>query len=81
MTIKADLTPTQYSFDIVQFQKDGTARVRVRLYGPKNNPLDTRWVDLGLTQAAKDTLIAKRDAKIAALASDNGLTEYIEEEI
>ena len=80
MTLKSDLTPTQYSYDQVIFEKDGSAKVRVQLYNASGGELDNKWINLDLSQAVKDTVISKVVAKVESIASSNNFTKKVKEE-
>lgn len=74
-----DTTRAQYSYDKVSINKDGSATVRVFIYNAAGQVLENgRWIDLPLTTAQKTAIKAKVDEKMAALASEYNLTEYVE---
>jgi hypothetical protein len=76
MTIKTEMTPTQYQITRTRIRANGDAYTRVILYNANNDEVGEKWVALDLTQNEKDTILTKRDNKIAAMATANGFTEY-----
>lgn len=81
MSLKTDRTLTEFSYDKTLIEKDGTAKVRVQLYNLDGSSAGSKWVDLNISKTIIDGYIAERDSKISALATDNGITEKVDENI